>query len=71
MTHNWSFKTLYDRSICQVLHGGKLSDTITINTGVRHGCILSPIIVLMVMNNVMNEVILGKREELIGVSHNS
>jgi hypothetical protein len=36
------------------------------------GCILSPIIFLMVMDDVMNKMILGKkRKKLIGVSHNN
>jgi hypothetical protein len=54
------------------VHEGKLSDAIAINTEVSHGCILSPIIFLMVMNDVMNKMILGeKRKKLIGVSHNN
>jgi hypothetical protein len=55
-------KKLYDGSTCQVVHEGKLSDTIAINTGVRQGGILSPIIFLMVMDNMMNEVVLGKKK---------
>jgi hypothetical protein len=54
-------KKLYDGSTCQVLHEGKLSDTIGVNTGVRQGCILSPIIYLIVMDNVMNKVMLAKK----------
>jgi hypothetical protein len=53
------------------LHEGKLVDTKAINTEVRQGCILSPIIFFMVMDDVMNEVILGKKEEIIGVPHNN
>jgi hypothetical protein len=44
-------KKLYDRSTCQVEHEGKLFDTIAINTE-------SPIIFLMVMDEVMNIMIL-------------
>jgi hypothetical protein len=46
----------------QAVHQGKLSDTIAINTGVSCGCILSPFIFLMVMDDVMNKMILGKKE---------
>jgi hypothetical protein len=47
---------------CQVVHEGKLSDTIAIHTGASQGCILCPIIFLMVMDEVMNKIILGKKE---------
>jgi hypothetical protein len=56
------------------MHEGKLSDTIAINTGVNQECILSPIIFLMVIVDVMNKMILGrkkKRRKLIGVFHNN
>jgi hypothetical protein len=57
-------KKLYEVNTCQVEHEGKLSDTIAINTEVRKGCSLSPIIFLMVMDDVMNKVILGKKSEI-------
>jgi hypothetical protein len=60
MRQTHPIKKPYDRSTCQVLLEGKLSDTIAINTRVRQGCILSPIIFFMVMDNVTNKVILGK-----------
>jgi hypothetical protein len=41
---------------------GKLSNTIAINTGVSQGCIFSPTIFLMVMDDAMNKMILEKRE---------
>jgi hypothetical protein len=50
------------------VHEGKLSDTIAINTGVSQGCILAPIIFLMVIDDVMNIMILGKKKKLIGLS---
>jgi hypothetical protein len=46
------------------VHEGKLSDTIAIITGVSQGCILSLIIFLIVMDDVMNKIILGKRKEI-------
>jgi hypothetical protein len=54
------------------VHEGKLSDTIAINTRVSQGCILSPIIFLTVMDDLMNKMILGKKEKEIdwGISDN-
>jgi hypothetical protein len=46
------------------VHEGKLSDTIAINTGQSQGCILSPIIFLMVKDDVMNKMILGEKKEI-------
>jgi hypothetical protein len=48
-------KKLYEENICQVMHEGKLSDTIAINTGVSQGCILFPIVFLIVMDDVINK----------------
>jgi hypothetical protein len=50
------------------VHEGKLSDTKAINTGVSQGCTLSPIIFLMIMNDVMNKMIQGKKEIDWGIS---
>jgi hypothetical protein len=49
---------LYEVNTCQAVHEGKLSDTIPINTEVSKGFILSPIIFLMVMDDVMNKMML-------------
>jgi hypothetical protein len=54
MTH----KELYEVNTCEVVQEAKLSDTIAINNGVSHGCILPPIIFHMVMDDVMNKMIL-------------
>jgi hypothetical protein len=50
-------KKLYEVNTCQVVHEGKLSDTIATDTGVSQGCISSPIIFLMVMDDVMNKIL--------------
>jgi hypothetical protein len=55
-------KKLYEVNTCEVVREGKLSDTVAVNTGASQGCILSPIIFLVVMDNVMNRMILGKEE---------
>jgi hypothetical protein len=51
-------KKLYKVKTCQVVHEGRLSDTIATDTGVSQGCILCPIIFLVVMDDVMNKIIL-------------
>jgi hypothetical protein len=43
---------MYEANTCQVVHEGKLSDTIAVNTGMSQGSILSPIIFLMVMDDI-------------------
>ena len=47
---------LYEASSCQVIHNGKLSETFEMNTGVRQGCLLSPMIFIMVVDLIMREV---------------
>ena len=41
---------LYEASSCQVIHNGKLSEPFEMNTGVRQGCLLSPMIFIMVFD---------------------
>ena len=47
---------LYEASCCQVIHNGKLSEPFEMNTGVRQGCLLLPIIFIMVVDWIMREV---------------
>jgi hypothetical protein len=55
---------------CKILHEGKLTDYIEITNGVRQGCKLSPIIFLLVLDNVMRKT-LGNRKRGIewGMKH--
>jgi hypothetical protein len=46
---------------CQVIHYGKATDPIALKSGVRQGCILSPTLFLLVMDEVMRRVTEGKR----------
>ena len=46
---------LYDNATCQVIHNGKLTEPFDVKTGVRQGCLLSPMIFLMVVDWVMRE----------------
>jgi hypothetical protein len=52
---------MYDDFKCKILHEGELTDYIKITNGVRQGCILSPIIFLLILDNVMRKT-LGDRE---------
>ena len=47
---------LYEAASCQVIHNGKLSEPFEMNTGVRQGCLLSPMIFIMVVDWIMREV---------------
>ena len=46
---------LYEGATCQVIHKGKLTDNFEIKTGVRQGCLLSPMIFLIVVDWIMRE----------------
>lgn len=44
-----------------MLHEGKLTENFIINTGVRQGCILSPIIFLLVVDRIMRKTLGGRK----------
>ena len=54
-------KDLYDGYQCQVLHQGKLTQPVSVGTGVRQGCILSPTLFLLVLDAVMRKTTGGRR----------
>ncbi|VDP54502.1 unnamed protein product [Schistosoma curassoni] len=43
----------YDGLQCKVVHGGQLTDTFQVRTGVRQGCLLSPFLFLLVVDWIM------------------
>jgi len=49
-------QALYESSSCQVIHNGKLSESFEMSTGVRQGCLLSPMIFIMVIDWIMRKV---------------
>ena len=53
-------KTQYDQFTCRVSHAGMLSDPIETICGVRQGCLLSPLLFLVVIDHVMVTVTQGK-----------
>ena len=46
---------LYVGATCQVVHKGKLTEEFEVRTGVRQGCLLSPMIFLLVVDWIMRE----------------
>ena len=46
-------RSLYTNTSCRVIHNGELSNSFEVNTGVRQGCLLSPILFSMVIDWVM------------------
>lgn len=52
---------MYSNSTCRVLHKGKISNPIEIKSGVRQGCVLSPLLFLVVIDTVMRIVNLAQR----------
>ena len=46
-------KATYTGAKCRVLHKSKLSEQFEVNSGVRQGCILSPVLFLLVINDVL------------------
>jgi hypothetical protein len=59
-------KNMYDGYSCQELHDGKLSEPFPVNSGVTQGWILSPILFVLVLDDIMAEVLAGKKRELYG-----
>ena len=46
-------RSSYDGYACRVIHEGSLSNPITIETGVKQGCVLSPTLFIVVLDSVM------------------
>ena len=44
---------LYENAACQVIHNGKLTEPFKVKTGVRQGCLLSPMIFLIAVDWIM------------------
>lgn len=48
-------KALYVNPMCTVLHNGRESEEFTVRTGVRQGCVLSPLLFIVTLDEVMKE----------------
>ena len=53
----------YEDLSCGVMHEGQLSDSIKTTSGVRQGCLLSPLLFLLVMDGVLHRALDGKKED--------
>lgn len=51
----------YKDMACRVIHGGQLSDSFTVKTGVRQGCLLSPFLFLLAIDWIMKSTTEGTR----------
>ncbi len=49
-------KNSYEGMSCRVIHGGQLTDSFQVRTGVRQGCLLSPILFLLVIDWIMKTI---------------
>ena len=47
-------RATYEGAKCRVLHNGKLSEPFEVKSGVRQGCILSPMLFLIVLDDVIS-----------------
>jgi len=54
-------KVQYQGFTCQVLHGGTMTEHIEVKTGVRQGCLLSPLLFLVLLDWLSNNAYEGKR----------
>lgn len=57
-------KALYYGSSCRVLHRGKLTDNIVVTAGAKQGCLLSPLLFIVVLDDVMRRVTCKCRQGL-------
>ena len=54
-------QAMYDGYTCQVEHRGKLSQPFAVNSGVRQGCLLSPILFIIALDSMLREATNRKR----------
>jgi hypothetical protein len=58
-------KSVYDGYSCQVLHDGKFPEPYPVNSGVRQKCILSPMLFVLVLDDIVIEVLAGSKRRII------
>jgi hypothetical protein len=56
----------YRNYTSQIIQEGKLSDSIEIKSGVRQGCVLSPIVLLLVTDEVLRKILRERKEVQYG-----
>jgi len=55
-------KASYNDARCRVLHNGRLTEPFAVKQGVRQGCILSPILFLVVIDDILTAAV-GEKEK--------
>lgn len=55
----------YENFSCKVLHEGQLSEPIITSLGVQQGCLLSPLLFLLVMDGVLRKAIDKRKRGII------
>ena len=58
-------RSSYDGFACRVLHNGSLSDAFTTLSGVRQGCLLSPLLFLVIMDAVVKRATFNKPRGIV------
>nr|XP_021199035.2 LINE-1 retrotransposable element ORF2 protein [Helicoverpa armigera] len=54
-------KAIYGKYSCRVTHDGLVSEDIPVHAGVRQGCLLSPLLFLVVLDGIMHHTTKNKR----------
>jgi hypothetical protein len=57
-------KEMYEGFRCKVLHEGNSTENFIINIVARQGCILSPVIFLLVLDTIMRKTLGGRKTEI-------
>jgi hypothetical protein len=58
---NRLIQEMYKNYTCQVEHNGKLSEPMTVKSGVKQGCLLLPILFVVVLDNMMTKTMSRKQ----------
>ena len=58
-------KNTYESTSCRILHDGGLTESFSIKTGVRQGCLLSPFLFLLAMHWAIKETTTGSRNGIL------
>ena len=57
-------KNMYEGTSCRILHEESLTESFSIKSGVRQGCLLSPFLFLLVVDWIMKETTTGSRNRI-------
>jgi hypothetical protein len=57
-------KEMYRDYECKVTHEGKVTETFQVCSGVRQGCVFSPTLFVLVLDDIMRTVIADRKKEI-------